>query len=265
MHGCGLAKETTLALGLVNLEPANDQFPVPGMLSGEDTLRVDSHYRSGHALVSVRFRYWGVRTFGSLSVRSRYWGVHTFGSLSDLAGVESSPKTRPKSRTIRFNSNSVATTPSNPFLSVSSSGRLGDRSDEVLSTKDTIKIMAGILPALTKALIDSKSTGAEKMRDITLAFLPLARDVVESRGNDFGRSVNNDEVTAVEYAEQAVPPFMDFIVDYVDEVATEVPFQFDADEVLDNIPEIKLPKFDGPFIPDVEIPDIVIPDFNARG
>ncbi|XP_064108120.1 uncharacterized protein LOC135216663 [Macrobrachium nipponense] len=184
---------------------------------------------------------------------------------------EPTAKGRPKARTIRFNSNSVVTTPANPFLSsISGSGRNSDRSDEVLSTKDTIKILTGIMPALTKALIDSDSTGAEKMRDITLAFLPLARDVVESRGSDFGRSVNNEEVTAVEYAEQVVPSFMDAMVDYVDELATGAPFQFDVDEVLDNIPEVKLPKFDGPLIPDVEIPDIVIPEveipnFNVRG
>ncbi|XP_066977846.1 uncharacterized protein [Macrobrachium rosenbergii] len=183
---------------------------------------------------------------------------------------EPTSKGRPKVRTIRFNSNAAVTTPASPFLSISGSGRNSDKSDEVLSTKDTIKILTGILPALTKALIDSDSTGAEKMRDITLAFLPLARDVVESRGSDFGRSVNNDEVTAVEYAEQVVPSFMDAMVDYVDELATGAPFQFDADEVLDNIPEVKLPKFDGPLIPHVEIPDIVIPEveipiFNARG
>lgn len=108
--------------------------------------------------------------------------------------------------------------------------------------------MSGFLPILTEKLTkESNNTAAETMQDITLSFLPIARDVVESRS----RNINSDDMGKLEAAEEFVPALMNAVVDYLDsfdipsadardDTLADYP-QFDLEDptpILDNIPRV---------------------------
>ncbi|XP_042213546.1 uncharacterized protein LOC121860456 [Homarus americanus] len=145
--------------------------------------------------------------------------------------------------------------PQNLFLAAnvrfkSNPNRDDSWSTYTLSTRDIIKFTVGFLPALTKALTkDNNATAAEKMRDIILSFLPLARGVVEDRSIGGPRS---NQMNELENAEELVPAVLNYVVSIVDtfDVPTSPPpllrgplgdfFEFDDDDFAPNIPKIEI-------------------------
>ncbi|XP_071547319.1 uncharacterized protein [Panulirus ornatus] len=174
-------------------------------------------------------------------------------SSSSSSSSASSASRRSSSPNYFFGSRSSPSTaspvPRNPFLASRASSSDGDGPKTYyITSRDTIKLVSGFLPILMDSLTkDTNNTAAETMRDITLSFLPLARNVVEGRS----RSLNGDEEAQLEAAEEFVPSLMNAVVDYVDafdvddtaplnETLADFP-QFELDDptsILDNLPRI---------------------------
>lgn len=135
------------------------------------------------------------------------------------------------------------------------SQRVDDTEDVVLlDPSDTANIVGEFLPELTSDLTTDEGTPMDRIRKITLAFLPLARKVIEVRGKNTNGYDTHRYLKQQEQAEAIVPGIMDSVAQLINLVPTNATASV-------NIPEIpEIPTFDNPNVSDeVVAPEIVIP------
>lgn len=144
-----------------------------------------------------------------------------------------------------------------PFRGFPAEPQRIDNTEDVVSLdpSDTANIVGEFLPELTSGLTTDEGTPMDRIRKITLAFLPLARKVIEVRGKNNNGYDTRRYLKQQEQAEAIVPG----IIDSVAELVSLVPANATTPEIV--IPEIpEIPVFDNPNVSDeVVAPEIVIP------
>ncbi|XP_042888748.1 uncharacterized protein LOC122264105 [Penaeus japonicus] len=138
-----------------------------------------------------------------------------------------------------------------------------------LEPADTANLVGGFLPELASDLTTDEGTPMDRLRKITLSFLPLARQVINARGKNSNSYDTRKYLEQQEQAEALVPGILDSVAQFVNLVPAnattpvnipeipEIP-TFDNPNVPDQVvsPEIKIPA--SPFVPEIIIPEVKI-------
>ncbi|XP_047494588.1 uncharacterized protein LOC125042764 [Penaeus chinensis] len=143
-----------------------------------------------------------------------------------------------------------------PFRGFPTETQRIDTTEDVVSLdpSDTANIVGEFLPELASDLTTDEGTPMDRLRKITLAFLPLARKVIEVRGKNNNGYDTRRYLKQQEQAEAIVPG----IIDSVAQLVNLAPTNATTPVTIPEFPEI--PTFDNPNVSDeVLVPEIVIP------